>query len=156
MATAYNSIDYANNVPAGTGHGVHKTTTHLHSTSGKISTWVANDTITFGYLPRNAVVTGCVLKAATQLDSNVSGALAFDLGITGTAQLFKAAVTTVGQASGASADNTIAAGGLLYKNTTGAPVAVVATVHTAAGTAVAGTLECNVTYFVEDAAGSAP
>src|SRR5271167_1893930 len=128
MATAYQTLNYAQNQPAGTGHGVFKGTTRLHCTSGSISTWAHNDTIAVGWLPRNAIVTGATLKAASQLDSNGSPTLALDLGIVGTAQLFKAAVTTVGQASGASADTTIAAAGLLYSNTTGADVEVICTV----------------------------
>jgi len=157
MATAYQSPNYVQNQPAGTGHGVYKTNTSLHDTSGSISTWALNDTILFGWLPRNAVVQNVVLKAASQLDSNGSPTLTLDVGIVGTPQLFKAAITTVGRAAGASVDivNTVAAG-ILYKNTTGARVAVIVTVHAAAATPVAGTLELDIDYYVEDVAGSNP
>lgn len=156
MSTAYQTALFAANTPAGTGHGDYKTHTSLHAVSGAISTWASGDTIAVGWLPSNAVVTAAVLKAAGQLDSNGSPTLALDLGVTGTAQLFKAAVTTVGHAAGASVDNTIAAAGYLYKNTSGARQAVLVSVHTAAATAVSGTLEVDIEYYVEDAAGSNP
>ncbi len=156
MSTAYQTQNFNQKQPAGNAHGIAKMTTRLHCLSGSISTWAANDTIAVGYIPRNAIVTGTTLKAASQLDSNGSPTLALDLGVVGTTQLFKAAVTTVGHASGASADTTIAAAGLLYQNTSSADQEVICTVHTAAATAVAGTLEFEISYFVEDAAGSNP
>jgi hypothetical protein len=158
MATTYSSPLYAQNQPAGTGHGPYQTTQHMHATSPTISTWAINDTINFGYLPRNAVVVSMVVKAASQLDSNGSPTLTLDMGVAGTPQLFKAAIATVGRASGASVDtgNTLAAGGYLYKNLTGAKQAILCTVHAAAATAVAGTLELDVEYFIEDTVGSAP
>jgi hypothetical protein len=154
--TAYSTQVYANKWPANSGHGNYNQSTHLHAISGSISTWAANDTINVGYLPRGAVVVSCSMKAASQLDSNGSPTLALDLGIVGTTQLFKAAITTVGRASGVSADQTIAAAGVLYKNTTGADVTVLATVHTAAATAVAGTLEFDLEFYVEDSTVSNP
>ena len=158
MATAYSSPIYAQNQPAGTGHGPYQTTQHLHATSPVISTWALNDTINFGYLPRNAVVVSMVLKAASQLDSNGTPTLTLDMGVVGTPQLFKAAISTVGRAAGASVDtgNTLAAGGYLYKNLTGARQTILCTVHAAAATAVSGTLELDVEYFIEDTVGSAP
>jgi hypothetical protein len=156
MATTYSTQVYANKTPAVSGSGLAAHTVRLHAISGSISTWALNDVINVGYLPANAIISGCGLKAASQLDSNVSPALTLDLGVTGSAQLLKAAITTVGRASGASADTTIAAGGYLYKNTTGADLAVIVTVHAAAATAVAGTLEVEVSYFVEPTTGSNP
>jgi hypothetical protein len=50
----------------------------------------------------------------------------------------------------------MAAAGVLYKNTSGARALVVVTVGTAAATAVAGTLEVDIEFYVEDAAGSNP
>jgi hypothetical protein len=97
-----------------------------------------------------------VVKAASQLDSNGTPTLTLDLGIVGTPQLFKAAITTVGRASGTSADATMAAAGILYKNTTGADVAVVCTVHAGAATPVAGTLEFDLEFYVEPTTGSNP
>jgi hypothetical protein len=156
MATTYSTAVYANKQPASGGQGWMNMSTHLHAISGTISTWALNDVINVGYLPRGAVVVSATLKAASQLDSNGSPTLTLDLGISGTAQLFKAAVSTVGRAAGASADTTIAAGGALYKNTSGADVLVIVTVHAAAATAVAGTLEVDLEYYVEPPTGSNP
>ena len=156
MSTAYQTLNYAQNQPAGTGHGFFKTNTSLHAISGSISTWALGDTVLVGWLPRNAVVQNVILKAASQLDSNGVPTLTLDVGVVGTPQLFKAAVTTVGRAVGASADATITAAGLLYGNASGARQAVVVTVHAAAATPVAGTIEVDVDYYVEDVAGSNP
>ena len=156
MATTYQSPNYVQNQPAGTGHGNYKTNTSLHDTSGSISTWALNDVIYYGWLPRNAVVQNVVLKAASQLDSNGSPTLTLDVGIVGTPQLFKAAITTVGRAAGATVYTTNTAAGTLYKNVTGNRVAVIVTVHAAAATAVAGALELDIDYYVEDVVGSNP
>jgi hypothetical protein len=156
MSTTYSTANYANNVPTNTGHGDWTGSFHLHAISGSISTWAAGDTINIGWLPKNAVVVSSSLKAASQLDSNGSPTLTLSLGITGTTGLFKSAITTVGRASGVSADQTMAAAGVLYKNTSGARALVVVTVGTAAATAVAGTLEVDIEFYVEDAAGSNP
>lgn len=158
MATTYATALYATNQPAGTGHGEYQITQHIHAITGSISTWALNDIINIGYLPRNAIVASMVLKAASQLDSNGSPTLSFDMGVPGTPQLFKAAITTVGRTAGASADigTGLSASGYLYKNVTGAKQAIVCTVHAAAGTAVAGTLEIDVEFYVEDTPGSNP
>jgi hypothetical protein len=158
MATTYSTPLYAQNQPAGTGHGFYQITQHLHATSPSISTWAINDVINFGYLPRNGIVASMVLKAASQLDSNGAPTLTLDMGVTGTPQLFKAAITTVGRAVGASADigTGLSAAGYLYKNASGARQAIICTVHAAAATAVAGTLELDVEYYIEDVVGSAP
>lgn len=158
MATTYSSLIYAQNQPAGTGHGLYQLTQHLHALSPTISTWAINDVINFGYLPRNAIVASAVLKAASQLDSNGTPTLALDLGVTGAPQLFKAAISTVGRASGASADigTGLSAAGYLYKNVSGAKQAILCTVHTAAATATAGALELDVEYYIEDTVGSNP
>ena len=156
MSTQYQTSLYSNNTPAGTGHGEYQITQHIHAISPTISTWALNDTILVGYIPRNAIIASAVLKAASQLDSNGTPTLSFDFGIVGTPQLFKAAITTVGRTSGASCDigTGISATGYLYKNTTGAKVPVLITVHTAAATAVAGTLEVDIEFYVEDTVGS--
>jgi hypothetical protein len=156
MSTAYTTALFNSKVGSSSGHGLSRMHTSLHAISGSISTWAANDTIAVGYLPRQAIVTNVILKAASQLDSNGSPTLAIDVGIVGTAQLFKAAVTTVGRASGASVDTTNTATGYLWQNTTGADVEVLITVHTAAATAVAGTLELDIEYYVEDATATNP
>jgi hypothetical protein len=156
MATTYSTATYTAKASPNTGHGVAGNSVHLHATSGSISTWAINDTINVGYLPRGAVVVSATLKAASQLDSNGSPALTLDLGVVGTLQLWKAAITTVGRTAGASADTTMAAAGVLYKNTSGANQLVVVTVHAAAATAVAGTLEVDLEYYVEDTVASNP
>jgi len=155
MAT-YTSSLYAQKQPAGTGHGPFQVTQHLHATVSVPSTLAANDIVNFGYLPPNAIVASVVLKAQSQLDSNGTPTLAFDLGVTGTSQLFKANITTVGRASGASTDigTGITAAGYLYKNTSGAKLLIYATVHTVAATPVAGVLELDVEYYIEDTVGS--
>ncbi|HEY5106591.1 MAG TPA: hypothetical protein VII73_07445 [Caulobacteraceae bacterium] len=155
MATWSSSL-YNNKTPAGTGHGPYQLTQHLHATVSVPATLAANDVLNFGYLPNNAIVASMVLKAATQLDSNGSPTLSIDMGVVGTAQLFKAAITTVGRTAGASADigTGLAAAGYLYKNTSGAKQLVIGTVHAAAATAVAGTLELDVEYYLEDTVGS--
>ena len=156
MATAYQTLNYAQNQPAFTGHGIVRENTHLHAASPTISTWAAGDTILVGYLPANAVIVGAVLKAASQLDSNGAPTLALSFGIVGNAGLFKTGITTVGRAAGASADigTGITAAGYLFK--TIAKSTVVITVSAAAATAVAGTLEADVEFYVEDPVGSNP
>jgi hypothetical protein len=151
--TAYSTALYTSKVGSSSGHGLNRISTHLHAISGSISTWATNDTINVGYLPKGAVVTNTILKAASQLDSGTS--LTLDLGVTGTTQLFKAAITTVGRAANASVDTTNTAAGYLYNNT-GSDLLVLVTVHAGAATPVAGTLEVDVEYYVEDAAGSNP
>jgi len=140
--------------PPGTGHGECQITQHLHTSAYVSAALATNDVVQFGYIPANAVVSGVTLKADGQLDSNGSPTLTFDVGVTGTAQLFKAAVTTVGRAAGASVDTTNAAAGTLYKNTSGAKQLIFATAHAGAATGAAGTLELDVTYWVEDTPGS--
>jgi hypothetical protein len=156
MATTYSTAVYANKQPAVGGSGVAYKSTHLHAVSGTITTWAINDVINVGYLPAGAVVVSTTMKASAQLDTNGAPALTLDLGVTGTAQLFKAAVTTVGRVSGVSVDTTIAAAGMLYKNTGTTDIAVIATVHAAAATAGSGTLEFDIEYYVEPPVGSNP
>ena len=156
MATAYKTALFNAKVGPSSGHGLSRMHTSLHATSGSIATWAVGDTIAVGYLPRGAVVTSVTLKAASQLDSNATPTLALDVGTVALPQLFKAAVVDVGHAAGATVDTSIAAAGALYNNATGADAEVLITVHTAAATPVAGTLELDVTYYVEDIAGSNP
>ncbi len=159
MATTYSTSVYANSVPAGTGHGDFCTSTHLHAISGSISTWALNDTINVGYLPRNAVVVAAVIKSSNQLDTGGSPTMTLDLGVTGATQQFKAAITSVGRSSanaGVTADASLVGPGYLYKNTTGAKLAVLVTVHAAAATPAAGALEVDIEYYVEDLGGSNP
>ena len=154
--TVYNSLGVAQKQPA-TTEGLYRNTIHLHDTVSLPNTFATTDTAIFGYIPPGAVVTGIVLKAQTQLDSNGAPTLTFNVGIPGTPQLFKAAVTTVGRVAGASVDasTSLAAAGYLYKNTTSGNLTIQATCQAAAATPVAGVLEMAVFYHVEEVVGSA-
>ena len=154
MATTYSTALYASRTPPNTGHGFNTASVHLHAISGSITTWAAADVINVGALPAGAVVTAAILKAASQLDSNGTPTLTLSLGVSGAAGLFKSAITTVGRAAGATADVTLAPAGALYKAP--ARTTVIVTVGAGSATAVAGTLEVDLEYYVEDAAGSAP
>ena len=155
MAT-FAAPTYTQNQPANTGHGFNTSSVHMHAIASVPATMTTNDTINFGYIPNTAVVVGVYLKAPTQIDSNGVPTLTLSLGVTGTPLLFKSAVTTVGRAAGASVDITNAPAGVLYKNTTGAKIAVIGTCANVAATAVAGTLEADLEFYVEDVVGSAP
>jgi hypothetical protein len=156
MSTAYVTALFSSKVGTSSGHGLNRMSSHLHAISPSIATWATGDTITVGSLPRQAIVTNVVLKAAGQLDSGGSPTLTLDVGVTGLAQLFKAAISTVGRAAGASVDTTNTPGGYLYQNTSGGAQAVVITVHAGAASPAAGTLELDVEYYVEDLSGSNP
>ena len=149
---AYSSALYASNTPPNTGHGFNTSSVHMHATVSVPATLALNDTLNFGYLPANAVVVSVILKAATQIESGAT--LALSLGVTGTPLLFKSSVITVGRAAGASVDTTVAAAGLLFKVPATGKVAVIGTVSTAAAAAIAGTLEVDIEFYVEDAVGS--
>lgn len=153
--TAYSSNIYAGKIPAGT-HGQHQLTNHHHSTAAVPASFVTTDTLNMGYLPPGAVVFGLTLKAASQLDSNGTPTLTLNVGVTGTAQQFMAASAAVGRAAGASADQTMTAAGRLYKNTSGAKQVITVTAQANAATAVAGTLELDLDYFIEDAVATGP
>ena len=156
MSTAYATALFNSKVGASSGHGLNRMSSHLHAISPTISTWATGDTITVGNLPRQAIVTNVVLKAAGQLDSNAAPALTLDVGVASSAQLFKAAISTVGRSAGASVDTTNTPAGYLYQNASGADQVVVVTVHAGAATPVTGTLELDVEYYVEDVTGSNP
>lgn len=126
---------------------------HMKATAQLTTAFAANDVINMFSLPAGAVITGCQLQAGSQLDSATS--LTLDVGIAGTAQLFVAAAATVGRAAGVSGVSGVASGGTAYKNTTGKDLPIIVTCHATAGTAVAGPLTLIMSYFVEDATGSA-
>ena len=151
MAT-FNSDIYAANQATNNTHGLARQSVHLHATAALTTAATTNDVVNFGYLPANAVVVSVILKAQSQLDSNGSPSLTLSLGITGTAALWKSAITTVGRSAGVSSDSTIATTGGLYKTT--AKTLVIGTVANVAATAVAGNLEVDLEYYIEDPAGS--
>jgi len=148
----FSSALYTGATGAATGHGPFQVTTHLHATATLPATAVTNDTVNMGYLPANAVVFGVTLKAQTQLDSGAG--LVFDVGDAALANRYMAGTILVGRAATASFDTTMAATGKLFKTT--AKTAIIVKVNTQAGTPVAGVLELEVSYFVEDVVGSAP
>ena len=160
--TAYNSLSYAQKQPPATGHGFNQLATHLHATVNVPAGLATTDTINFGFLPPNAIVDQVTLKAATQLDSNGAPTLTVNLGVANlagvaiNATLFSAGLITVGRAAGASADVTIAPGGRLYKNVSGLKQVIQASLGAAAATSLAGTLELDMEFFLEDVVGSAP
>ncbi len=153
--TQYNGPNVKGVQPALT-EGVSRNTIHLHNTVAVPATLATTDTVAFGWIPPNAIVTGAGLKAQTQLDSNGAPTLAFNLGVVGTPALFKSAVITVGRVAGASFDSntSMAAAGYLYKNVSGLKQLVIASPSTVALTGVAGNLECMIAYHVEEAVGS--
>jgi len=150
----WSSPTYVNKTPAGTGHGFNQISQHLHAVATLGAGAATGDQVYFGYTPANSVIQSITLKAQSQLDSNGTPTLTIDVGVPGNAQLFMAATAVVGRAAGASFDTTIPAAGKLYKNPSGAQQLVYATIHAAAATPVAGNLELEVTYFVEDTVGS--
>ena len=155
--TTYNSLLVSQKQAALT-EGVARNTIHLHDVVSVPATLATTDTVAFGWIPPNAIVTGVALKAQTQLDSNGAPTLAFNVGVTGTPALFKSAITTVGRVAGASFDGsqTLAAAGALYKNVSGLKQLVQAVPSAAAATGVAGVLEIMVAYHVEEAVGQNP
>ena len=153
MAT-FNSDKIAQKQPPNTGHGFFTSSVHLHATATVTAAMTTADVINFGYIPNNAVVVSAILKAPTQLDSSTG--LTLSLGVTGTTALWKLAITTVGRSVGVSSDSTIATTGGLFKNTTGAKLLVLATCANVATTPIAGSLEVDLEYYLEDAVGSAP
>lgn len=102
-----------------------------------------SDVIGLFYLPKGAVIVGATISA-TDMDTNVSPTLAFDVGDSGSQNRIFAAAT-VGQAGTLSA--AIAPGAHLYKYT--ADTLVSAHVQAAAATGAAGTLRVTVRYFVD-------
>lgn len=157
MAT-WNTDIYTAKQSTNNSHGFARSSVHLHATSGTLPTSLAtNDVINVGYLPTNAVVVSVILKAQSQLDSSTG--LVLSLGVSGTAGLWMSGVTTVGRAAGVtsaawSPTTNSGTAGALYK--TAAKTLVICTVTTQATTAVAGVLEFDLEYYIEDAAGSAP
>lgn len=138
---------------SGQTHGEARSTNRIHETIAIPSTLATGDILNVGYLPVNAVVVGLTVKAASQLDTNATATLAFDVGTASTPQLLNA-VSLAGRAPAASVDVTLLPSGRLYKNLSGAKQLIISTVHAVAATPAAGTLEFDVSYFVEEAPGS--
>lgn len=144
MAT-YNSSNYTNNKPM-PYHGQANNMQVLLD-SGNVPIVAAPttaDVINYGYLPPNAVVmTGMLLNS--DMDSGGSPSLTWDVGITGTPQLFFAAST--GGETG-TVDPTLAPAGRAYKTT--AKTLVVGAPHANPATGVAGTSRIILTGYIQD------
>lgn len=102
-----------------------------------------NDSIGLMYVPAGAIITSVTLSA-TDMDSNNSPTLAFDIGDSGDQDRLMAA-STVGQAGTLS--TAMARTGHNYQYTSRTQLR--AYVQAAAATAVAGTLNFSVTYTVD-------
>ncbi len=109
-----------------------------------------NDTMDVGWLPVGAVVTDCVIYAT---DMDTGATLVLDVGpttnpdayIDGAALSTPAAAIRAGNVAGSQATMATEAAVPLT-----APVKVIVTVATAAGTAATGTLAVHVEYFVAE------
>ncbi len=151
--TAYNSSLYTSRTPAGV-HGLGQISNHSHALAAVPASFGAADVCNMAFLPAGAVVLGLTLKAQGQLDANAAPTLALNVGLAGAPQLFLAASSLVGRAPGASADSGLTANGRLYKNVSGARQAIIVTAQAPAASPVAGLLELELSYFIEDAVGS--
>lgn len=103
-----------------------------------------DDEVGLFWVPKGFVVTGCKV-AATDMDTNVSPTLAFDIGDDADENRLMAA-TTVGQAGTFS--SAMAQAGFLYKYT--AKTLIKAYVQAVAATGAAGTLYVEVEGFVDE------
>lgn len=111
-----------------------------------------------GYLPANAVVVGAGF-VASQMDTNGSPTLAIEVGDAGytgvagdVARYFPTATAVGRAATGADANANFTPNGRvrLFKNTSGAPILVFATVTAVAATFAAGTFQWEVTYLIDE------
>lgn len=102
------------------------------------------DVIQYGYLPPNAVILTCLL-VNSDMDSGGSPSLTWDVGITGTAQLFFAA-STGGQTG--TPDPTMAPAGRAYKTT--AKTLIVGAPHANPATGTSGTSRIVMTGYIQD------
>lgn len=104
----------------------------------------AADEVGLFWVPKGFVVTG-ITMFATDMDTNVTPALVFDVGDDSDEDRLIAATTT-GQSAGST--TALASTGFLYKYT--AKTLVKAYVKTAAATAAAGTLSVKLSGFVDE------
>ncbi len=143
MAT-YSSPNYTLGYPVPT-HGLATVVQALlDATVSCAASPATTDTINFGYLPPNAVVTGAIL-IASDMDTGGSPALTINVGISGTAGLFFAA-STAGQTG--TTDAGLAAAGRGY--TTTAKTLVIGAAGTNAATGAAGTLRVILLGYIKD------
>lgn len=145
MAT-FNSAVYSTNAAVAV-HGEASKVQIAYATIPVTTALALNDVLNMFYLPKNARVHAAVLKS-TDIDSG-SPAITLDVGDAGSAVRYFSA-STAGQAG--TVDGTMAAAGRFYLNT--AKTLVLITIHAAAATPVAGTIELAIHYVVEDSATS--
>lgn len=107
------------------------------------NTLAANDTLAFFTLPKGATVRHMVLSS-TDIDTNASPTVTFDVGDAGSATRFYSQ-STVGQAG--ATDNNVASTGWDYQVTADTPI--IGTVHTAGATKAAGTVRLVCIYTVD-------
>lgn len=146
MVATYNSTQYAANAPM-----------QMHGDSGKMQTAYAsiavttalglNDVLNMFYLPKGARVHNAILKS-TDIDTG-SAAITLDVGDAGSATRYFSA-STAGQAG--TVDASMAATGRFFLNT--AKTLVIITIHAAAATPAAGTIELAIHFVCEDSATS--
>lgn len=102
-----------------------------------------NDEVELFWVPAGAVIVG-ITASATDMDSNGTPTLAFDIGDDSDEDRLMAA-STIGQAGTLS--QTLARTGHMYKYSSATKIK--AYVQAAAATAVAGTLSVSIRYFVD-------
>jgi hypothetical protein len=144
---AYSSLQVAGRYPvSGVGMGG-RVSKHERGSFALTAALAINDTIALFSLPPRARVTGGFIKS-DDLDSNGSPTITYNVGITGTANLFWAA-STAGQAG--TVDRNMAATGMDYITTAKTPVFL--TVLAGPATAVAtGNIVVVIEYMVEEPA----
>lgn len=143
MAIYY--TDRSRSFSAADGHGVHRMELVAEAIVDVTTAMIdnANDEVGLFWLPAGAVVTG-ITASATDMDTNGTPGLAFDIGDDGDEDRLLVA-SNIGQAGTLS--TALARTGHLYKYT--ARTRIKAYVQTAAATAAAGTLYVSVRYFVD-------
>lgn len=143
MATYYTDLSrsYGPRIGQGSSHDVVAATAIVQVTTAMID--ATNDAINMLWVPKGAVLLRATI-ASTDIDTNGTPTIAFNVGDTGSAtRIFSAA--NVGQAG--TLVSAINPGAFLYKFT--ADTLITAAVSTAAATAAAGTLYLSLEYYVD-------
>lgn len=140
----YNSPGYALGAPIRTHGLAGAIQALLDETVACSASPATTDTVNFGYLPPNAVITDAIL-VASDMDTGGSPALTINVGTAATAGLFFAASTA---AQTGTTDAAMAAAGRGYMTT--AKTAVIGAAGTNAATGAAGTLRLIVMGYIKD------
>ena len=143
MATYY--LEKARSYGKRVGPGAHRQTCIAEAIVALSTAMIdnTNDEIGLFYLPKGAVIVGATI-AATDMDTNGTPTLAFDVGDASDEDRIFAA-SAVGQAGTVS--SAIARTGFLYKYT--ADTLITAYVQAVSATGAAGTLYVAIEYFVD-------